>query len=136
EFEAEKPWRLGTLGKILEVPVVGQFADEVTRRIGGVSAGSTYQSSNEQVIKVYPDGVLQVIGNGKATLTVTNRGKQGVLEVVVKSDVEPNRPPIAHVGFDHHLEEDRKSTRLNSSHVSISYAVFCLKKKITYSDSA
>src|SRR5699024_11590197 len=27
------------------------------------------------------------------------------------------------------LERDRKSTRLNSSHVSISYAVFCLKKK-------
>src|SRR5699024_12067154 len=26
------------------------------------------------------------------------------------------------------LSEDRKSTRLNSSHVSISYAVFCLKK--------
>src|SRR5437868_10039376 len=26
---------------------------------------------------------------------------------------------------------DRKSTRLNSSHVSISYAVFCLKKKTT-----
>src|SRR5438874_10063855 len=28
------------------------------------------------------------------------------------------------------LKEDRKSTRLNSSHVEISYAVFCLKKKI------
>src|SRR5437868_11749828 len=28
---------------------------------------------------------------------------------------------------------DRKSTRLNSSHVSISYAVFCLKKKIRFS---
>src|SRR5690625_6384965 len=27
------------------------------------------------------------------------------------------------------LEIDRKSTRLNSSHVAISYAVFCLKKK-------
>src|SRR5699024_11968665 len=27
------------------------------------------------------------------------------------------------------VREDRKSTRLNSSHVSISYAVFCLKKK-------
>src|SRR5207253_8130401 len=27
------------------------------------------------------------------------------------------------------LAEDRKSTRLNSSHVAISYAVFCLKKK-------
>src|SRR5437868_9189862 len=32
-------------------------------------------------------------------------------------------------GIEEH--EDRKSTRLNSSHVSISYAVFCLKKKMT-----
>src|SRR5438067_8876295 len=30
--------------------------------------------------------------------------------------------------------QDRKSTRLNSSHVSISYAVFCLKKKIAKID--
>src|SRR3712207_7226463 len=29
-------------------------------------------------------------------------------------------------------EEDRKSTRLNSSHANISYAVFCLKKKKKY----
>src|SRR5207249_12111606 len=29
------------------------------------------------------------------------------------------------------IAKDRKSTRLNSSHVSISYAVFCLKKKKT-----
>src|SRR5436305_15320628 len=30
---------------------------------------------------------------------------------------------------------DRKSTRLNSSHVRISYAVFCLKKKIVHKSS-
>src|SRR2546426_6506054 len=30
-----------------------------------------------------------------------------------------------------HLQADRKSTRLNSSHLVISYAVFCLKKKKT-----
>src|SRR2546430_6205851 len=44
------------------------------------------------------------------------------------------------VGYGHKIEEsrtgasldrDRKSTRLNSSHSQISYAVFCLKKKIT-----
>src|SRR3712207_7261332 len=29
----------------------------------------------------------------------------------------------------HGVAEDRKSTRLNSSHANISYAVFCLKKK-------
>src|SRR5438067_1891863 len=34
------------------------------------------------------------------------------------------------------FEIDRKSTRLNSSHVSISYAVFCLKKKKTRGESA
>src|SRR5258708_14529408 len=32
--------------------------------------------------------------------------------------------------------EDRKSTRLNSSHQIISYAVFCLKKKNTHEDNA
>src|SRR5437868_12623734 len=32
-------------------------------------------------------------------------------------------------GDESELRQDRKSTRLNSSHVSISYAVFCLKKK-------
>src|SRR5699024_11433138 len=42
--------------------------------------------------------------------------------------VEGIEPP--HVGADIIAGSlDRKSTRLNSSHVSISYAVFCLKKK-------
>src|SRR5690348_18038471 len=36
---------------------------------------------------------------------------------------------IADRGFEAGGVEDRKSTRLNSSHPSISYAVFCLKKK-------
>src|SRR2546430_11796152 len=39
-----------------------------------------------------------------------------------------------HARVAHHaLERDRKSTRLNSSHSQISYAVFCLKKKKTAS---
>src|SRR3712207_7875602 len=36
-----------------------------------------------------------------------------------------DRPPPG----QRHLRGDRKSTRLNSSHANISYAVFCLKKK-------
>src|SRR5207249_6380617 len=36
--------------------------------------------------------------------------------------------PAFHVGEAPKQRPDRKSTRLNSSHVSISYAVFCLKK--------
>src|SRR2546430_12889994 len=43
---------------------------------------------------------------------------------------------LADVDADAHLDlvcrEDRKSTRLNSSHSQISYAVFCLKKNTLY----
>src|SRR5699024_11936682 len=39
-----------------------------------------------------------------------------------------DRFEVGKVGYAH-KNRDRKSTRLNSSHVSISYAVFCLKKK-------
>src|SRR5438128_8862160 len=42
----------------------------------------------------------------------------------------PRRPPRTT------RSRDRKSTRLNSSHGSISYAVFCLKKKKTHQRSA
>src|SRR5690625_6550805 len=39
--------------------------------------------------------------------------------------------PAEHAkSFYENVKRDRKSTRLNSSHVAISYAVFCLKKKI------
>src|SRR5436309_8512744 len=41
----------------------------------------------------------------------------------------PNPVQLARPG----TTKDRKSTRLNSSHVKISYAVFCLKKKTTVS---
>src|SRR5207249_10717130 len=41
----------------------------------------------------------------------------------------PREPGQAHHSERDCGETDRKSTRLNSSHVSISYAVFCLKKK-------
>src|SRR5438067_7250063 len=41
----------------------------------------------------------------------------------------PDRLPLRTKGEPPRGKSDRKSTRLNSSHVSISYAVFCLKKK-------
>src|SRR5690606_6654629 len=47
----------------------------------------------------------------------------GFLAVV--GDRDPRRLPA----LLHSASQDRKSTRLNSSHVKISYAVFCLKKK-------
>src|SRR5437660_6373061 len=50
---------------------------------------------------------------------------------VAPLELPPLLPPGDDVGVDEAAVErtaDRKSTRLNSSHVAISYAVFCLKK--------
>src|SRR3712207_8833193 len=38
-------------------------------------------------------------------------------------------PLLIHRAYEGDFKPDRKSTRLNSSHANISYAVFCLKKK-------
>src|SRR3712207_7335705 len=48
------------------------------------------------------------------------------VEVHVEGAVVGEQPPGV---LQPRGEEDRKSTRLNSSHANISYAVFCLKKK-------
>src|SRR3712207_7653915 len=58
----------------------------------------------------------------------------------VDVDVHLESAPVSHAGdlqvqlhqLDLLPERDRKSTRLNSSHANISYAVFCLKKKKMY----
>src|SRR5699024_6569458 len=49
---------------------------------------------------------------------------------IIAEELEYNFDVTDQIGIDNAMIElDRKSTRLNSSHVSISYAVFCLKKK-------
>src|SRR3712207_8836062 len=50
-------------------------------------------------------------------------------DCVVGSDLDVVSHPLQLLHLA--LWEDRKSTRLNSSHANISYAVFCLKKKKT-----
>src|SRR2546422_7110519 len=45
------------------------------------------------------------------------------------TDMRPDRHPALRAGDRGPAAQDRKSTRLNSSHGYISYAVFCLKKK-------
>jgi len=68
------------------------------RKISAPSTGTSYQSSNPKVIKVLPGGMLQITGNGKATITVKNRGKQAQLDVEVNVNEEPNEPPVADAG--------------------------------------
>src|SRR5205807_4645448 len=46
-----------------------------------------------------------------------------------RQDARHQAVDIDVLGLEQHVTGDRKSTRLNSSHLVISYAVFCLKKK-------
>src|SRR5438045_8891741 len=59
----------------------------------------------------------------------------GVLETSFAEETETDlfgeQAEVAYYECLHELKLDRKSTRLNSSHLGISYAVFCLKKKNT-----
>jgi hypothetical protein len=120
DFETDKPLQLGragqtsafghvdSLGKIFELPVVGDFADGVTRRISAPETGTRYESSSPKVIKVLPGGLLQITGNGKTVLTVTNRGQQAHLDVDVSVNDEPNEPPLADAGANKTVKSGSK----------------------------
>src|SRR5436309_11104751 len=56
--------------------------------------------------------------------TTLFRSRSVSSELLADGDVE-----LPRINYRRCNERDRKSTRLNSSHVKISYAVFCLKKK-------
>src|SRR5690349_22010059 len=58
-----------------------------------------------------------------------DRQHQFARALVLGADRRPDRPAQRLVLHQLRVALDRKSTRLNSSHVEISYAVFCLKKK-------
>src|SRR5690242_20993766 len=57
-----------------------------------------------------------------AVVAMASALDHGEVIALLRRDVAESRTAANHI-------EDRKSTRLNSSHMSISYAVFCLKKK-------
>src|SRR5690242_21322840 len=73
---------------------------------------------------------LPISGTGSRAAEVQRRlDRSGVPHLLLQRDrllyaLLPDGPLEAEP-----LRQDRKSTRLNSSHMSISYAVFCLKKK-------
>src|SRR5690625_4221240 len=106
----------------------------------------------EQVARTVPHPLSHVVGRhgGSHPCSVPARHPLRCTHVVVPLGGKRRRLLPVHVRQDWHVDQervtgtsgaaqverppqgsqDRKSTRLNSSHVAISYAVFCLKKKI------
>src|SRR2546430_6620527 len=63
--------------------------------------------------------------------TVRYEGRLRTIDAVREAGLETCVGGILNLGETEEQRVDRKSTRLNSSHSQISYAVFCLKKKKT-----
>src|SRR5690625_5627645 len=82
-------------------------------------------------------GISEYEVNAEGNIRVySHLGKQGRLnKAFVENGIEVLKINISEEGLEDYFTKlvggDRKSTRLNSSHVAISYAVFCLKKKKT-----
>src|SRR5699024_11444692 len=120
-------------------PTVGQWTDVHTHPElkgmsvrAGVFAEQLIQSSGEAAHQR-----RQVLGVDARHVTIPGVLAEGAL-LPRRTETDGrhgHREQTADVLVDllHPSAGDRKSTRLNSSHVSISYAVFCLKKKKKYS---
>src|ERR1035441_6232528 len=72
-------------------------------------------------LRMAPREVHHMENKGFNINDLPQSGEVTLLAVVIEKELRPKRNGGSFL--------DRKSTRLNSSHLGISYAVFCLKKK-------
>src|SRR5690242_21242189 len=89
--------------------------DEGSGEVEAIEVHDLVPRGNEVVHEL----VLRVV-------TCVDLGDGSELRVRTEDEVDCCGGPVE---LSRHAIADRKSTRLNSSHMSISYAVFCLKKK-------
>src|SRR3712207_8829815 len=110
-------------------PMLTDSSREAVIRVRGLEVGFDDRLILRGLdLDVYRGEILGFVGGsgqGKSVLTRTILGlipkRAGSIEVFGE-DLDALSPESR--------RQDRKSTRLNSSHANISYAVFCLKKKI------
>src|SRR5690625_7904428 len=120
---------IGAAATALLPPVAacsGRSRDEV-QHIAIVSKG--FQQQFWQAVKQGADAEAEAQG---VVLTFEGPPTESDIEAqitMLQNTVTREPDGLAIAALDSRAAADRKSTRLNSSHVAISYAVFCLKKK-------
>src|SRR2546427_7374492 len=98
---------------------------ETIHVINGIQGVIKFVGTGRLPMPLRPDEVNRLLGIEEA---VKEEEPQEQIPFLVGQVVEITEGPFS--DFSGTVEEvDRKSTRLNSSHSQISYAVFCLKKK-------
>src|SRR5687768_18235304 len=131
----EKPLRPTDVAEPIGVFVLNNFADELRAALAeplervvdvvhGEHDAQVAQRVHRGVPVIRDDGRPVKAGELEPAVAV-RRAHHGNLDVLIAQSSDTSGP----FSFDRGLPLDRKSTRLNSSHGYISYAVFCLKKK-------
>src|SRR5699024_11877069 len=101
------------------------FIAPMTQMLGVMPADSRYYESRLVEVKHY----TMVEDRGILADKYNVQTKDGKTLTLTARVTHENKLPDSKHKDGTKSVEDRKSTRLNSSHVSISYAVFCLQKK-------
>src|SRR5437870_202679 len=94
-------------GEIIELPVID----------------GARVNKGDLLVKVRPDSYKALLEQQEAAISAAKATNLQQKATMMKTEQDLKRAD------DMYNKKDRKSTRLNSSHVAISYAVFCLKKK-------
>src|SRR3712207_7292503 len=87
------------------------------------------------LIRSKPNNKQEIISNNTLSINNSTISKNSIKEIPQKDEEEKiDNEDLIQIIVEYpttekEIIEDRKSTRLNSSHANISYAVFCLKKK-------
>src|SRR5437899_7125726 len=124
----------GTLEWKIRIPFLGSTTSPTVW-----SDGTIYVGADQYIFSINPHGYVNwnlTTNSGGGTYDSPAVGFDGTIYIGVDDPeleaVYPNGT-MRWVNNDCLCPVDRKSTRLNSSHLGISYAVFCLKKKKTHS---
>jgi hypothetical protein len=94
------PPAMGIVGQVVPLSVKGTFDDGVVRDISLPERGTTYASSDETVLGIHPNGLIQARASGIARVTASNRGKSATTVVIVSASASGNHIPAADAGAD------------------------------------
>ncbi len=66
--------------------VGGMYSDGVERDTSSAASGTTYQSSDEKVVKIDPNGNITAVSPGTAVITIRNGDQSAKVKVIVKQE--------------------------------------------------